>query len=811
MQRLEEHFGEWVLKYRWLVIITCLVLVFLSASGMKNLAMSTNYRVFFSADNPQLLAFDALENTYTKNDNVMFVLTPKNGDVFTRDALEAVEVLTRNAWQLPYSIRVDSISNFQHTEAEGDDLIVRDLYENAQQLSDGELEKIRQVALAEPILVKRLISPDSRVTGINATIQLPGKNEMTEVPEVVAAARQMADEIRTTYPDIEVRLTGMVLMNNAFSESSMGDMQSLVPMSFLLMMIFLAVLLRDFQRGLPAFIMVTGALAGIGVLISLGSLPMPAIAVLLLAGFALLLWSFPATMSTLLVIMLSIVTAMGIGGHIGFPITPPSASAPTIILTVAIANSVHILITLLFEMHRGKNRNTAICESLRINLQPVFLASITTAIGFLSMNFSEVPPFRHLGNFVAFGVVASFILSISFLPALMSLLPIKVSVLEQGKDSLMIRLGDFVVRQRSHLLLGMSALVIVLVLFIPRNELNDVFVHYFDETVAFRADTDYTTDHLTGTYTADYSLPAGESGGINNPKFLHEVEAFAEWWRQQPETMHVSTFTDTMKRLNMNMHGDDPDFYRLPEERELAAQYLLLYEMSLPYGLDLNNQISVDKSKTRMTASLLSLSSREMLELDDRAQQWLAENTQIIKHTLGSGPSLMFAHIGQRNIISMLGGTTVALIMISMILVFALRSLKIGLISMLPNLVPAAMGFGLWGILVGEVGLALSIVTGMTLGIVVDDTVHFLSKYLRARRENGLSSEDAVRYAFTHVGRALITTSIVLVAGFIVLAFSSFKLNAGMGMLTAIVITFALLADLLLLPSLLMKLEGKKS
>jgi len=478
---------------------------------------------------------------------------------------------------------------------------------------------------------------------------------------------------------------------------------------------------------------------------------------------------------------------------------------------VAIANSVHILITLLFEMHHGKDKRAAISESLRINLQPVFLASVTTAIGFLSMNFSEVPPFKHLGNFVAFGVVASFILSVSFLPALMSLLPIKVGVIEEGKDSLMIKLGDFVVRQRSRLLVGMTAVVIGLVVLIPRNELNDVFVHYFDETVAFRADTDYTTEHLTGTYTADYSLPAGESGGINNPEFLREVAAFSEWWREQPETMHVNTFTDTMKRLNMNMHGDDPAYYRLPEERNLAAQYLLLYEMSLPYGLDLNNQISVDKSETRMTASLLSLSSKEMLAVDERAQQWLAENTKIIKQSLGSGPSLMFAHIGQRNIVSMLGGTTVALIMISMILIFALRSLKIGLVSMLPNLVPAAMGFGLWGILVGEVGLALSIVTGMTLGIVVDDTVHFLSKYLRARRERGASSEDAVRYAFNHVGRALITTSIVLVAGFIVLAFSSFKLNSGMGMLTAIVIVFALLADFLLLPPLLMKLEGKKS
>jgi predicted RND superfamily exporter protein len=155
----------------------------------------------------------------------------------------------------------------------------------------------------------------------------------------------------------------------------------------------------------------------------------------------------------------------------------------------------------------------------------------------------------------------------------------------------------------------------------------------------------------------------------------------------------------------------------------------------------------------------------------------------------------------------MLTGTTIALILISGILVFALQSFKIGAISLIPNLAPAAMGFGLWGLLVGEVGLGLSVVAGMTLGIVVDDTVHFLSKYLRARREQQLNPEDAVRYAFSTVGTALLVTSVVLIAGFMVLSQSPFKLNADMGLLTAITIGFALLADFLFLPPLLMKVE----
>jgi hypothetical protein len=263
-----------------------------------------------------------------------------------------------------------------------------------------------------------------------------------------------------------------------------------------------------------------------------------------------------------------------------------------------------------------------------------------------------------------------------------------------------------------------------------------------------------------------------------------------------------------MKRLNKNMHGDDPAFYRVPEGRELAAQYLLLYEMSLPYGLDLNNQINVDKSATRLNVSLETLSVNEVLAFTDRAEKWLKDNTTGLKAEAG-GPSVMFSHIGRRNIRSMLIGTSVALVLISLILVLALRSLRMGLVSLVPNLVPAAMAFGVWGMLVGEVGLSLSVVMGMTLGIVVDDTVHFLSKYLRARRENGLSSSDSVRYAFRTVGTALWVTSLVLMAGFLILTLSAFKPNSGMGLMTSITIGLALIADFLFLPPLLMKIEEK--
>jgi len=760
---MARSLAEWLVRWRWLLVVLALAFVGFSASGVRFLDFANDYRIFFSKQNPQLIAFETLQNTYTKSDNVLFTIAPADGDVFTPHTLEAVEWLTEQAWQIPYSIRVDSLTNFQHTYAKGDDLIVEDLVMEASSLDAEELVKVRAVAVSEPLLVNRIVSPAGHATGVNVIIQLPGIDPAAEVPEVVSFARDLSSQLTERYPGLKVHLTGVVFLNNAFSEMSLLDMRTLVPIMFYVIFLVLAVLLRS-------------------------------------------VWG---TLATLLVIVMSIITAIGMTGWLGIKLTPPSASSPTMIMTLAVANCVHLLVTFLQGMRHSESKPAAMNESLRVNLQPIFITSLTTAIGFMSMNFSDAPPFRDLGNIVAIGVISSFFYCIALLPALMLVLPVRVKAASNHSVAAFDTLANFVITQRRPVLWGMSLLVVGLVAFVPKNELNDEFVKYFDERVDFRVDTDFTTENLTGIYNIAYSLEAGESGAISEPAFLNKLEAFANWYRQQPEVLHVNSLSDTMKRLNKNLHGDDPEWYQMPDQRELAAQYLLLYEMSLPYGLDLNNQINVDKSATKLDVSLKSLSSDNTIALEERAQQWLQDNAPAPMQVHGASPVIMFSHIGARNIRSMLTGTTLALLLISFILIFALRSLRIGLVSIIPNLVPAGMAFGLWGLLVGEIGLALSVVTGMTLGIVVDDTVHFLSKYLRARREDGLSAAEAVRYAFHTVGRALWTTSAVLIAGFLILTRSPFELNSAMGLVSALTIGLALLADFLLLPTLLMTLDKK--
>ncbi len=755
-----SKYTDFILRWRYVVVLITIAGIIALGAGGKNLVFTNDYRYFFSEDNPQLLEFETLQDTYTKNDNIYIMLEPKQGDVFDKEFLTALKALTEESWQIPYSIRVDSITNFQHTYAESDDLIVLDLVDRAEDLDEAGISYVKQVALNEPLLVHRLVSESSDAAGVNITIELPGKNEITEGPEVVKFTREMVAKFEQEHPEINVYTTGIVIMNNAFPEASIKDMQTLIPLAFLAIII----------------------------------------------GLVLFLRSLTGTIITVAVIIFSIMAGMGIAGWMGYKLTPPSASAPTMILTLAVADCVHFFTTFLNSMRSGMNKQDAIKESLRINFHPIFLTSLTTVIGFLSLNFSDVPPFHDLGNITAIGVAFAFILSVFFLPAITAILPFKVKQRTDSKTILMQKLAEFVVSKYRILLWTMGAVIFVFIAIIPVNDVNDRFVEYFDESVEFRQHSDYVSEKLTGLYTVDISLQAEESGGINEPRFIASMNEFSEWLRAQPEVVHVNSVSDTYKRLNKNMHGDDESFYSLPDSRELAAQYLLLYELSLPYGLDLNNQVNIDKTSTRISVTVDTLSTKKMLEFEESARDWVENNTQDI-NIVASSPAVIFSHLAVRNIYSMIIGTMIALALISVILIFALRSFKLGMLSLVPNLLPIGVAFGVWAIFDSEIGLALSIVAGMTLGIVVDDTVHFMSKYLRAKREKNLSARDAVRYAFENVGTALLVTTLVLAAGFMVLSLSSFELNSAMGLLTAITIVIALIIDFLFLPPLLIALE----
>lgn len=763
-----DGFAIWlansVIALRWLVVAAALVITGYMATGLSKLEFSSNYRVFFSNDNPELQAFEALQEKYTKTDNFLFVIVPQDGsEIFSNTNLSAIQQLTDGAWQLPYSSRVDSISNFQYTYAIEDDLIVEDLAPATGSYSDEELGEKRRLALAEPLLNGQLITADARATAVNVTLTYP-ELALSEVPEAVAAARALRAEIQAAYPQLEIYLTGTSMLNNAFSEAVMSDFQYLVPLMALIILITTLIAVRS-------------------------------------------AW---ATVATFVLVILSTIIAMGWAGFVGVKLAGPSPSAVVIIMTLAIADSIHILITARGAMRRGMEKREAIVEAIRVNFLAVSITSVTTIVGFLVLNFSDAPPFRDLGNISSVGILSAWLLSLTLLPALLAIVPYRASAVDVSTDrsTVLGAFADIVIAHHRKLLFVVGAGSIALVSFIPRLELSDQFGEYFDPRIEFRTDSDAAREYF-GFYPLEYSVAASGPGGVTDPEFLKTLDAFAGWLREQPRVTHVYSIADIMKRLNKNLNADHPEFYRLPEDNDLSAQYLLLFELSLPYGLDLNDRINIDKSETRLTATLDGeITTKQIRTLLADAESWFAENTPGVEAP-PTGAQIMFTFIAERNVKSMVGGTVIAIFLIAGTMVLALRSAPMGALSMVPNGLPILSAFGAWALINGELGFSAAAVAPISLGIVIDDTVHFLTKYTRARRELRLDGPGSVRYAFETVGLALIVNTFILLSGFLIFTFSAFKINAEMGLFTSLAIGFALILDFLVLPGILLMLAAR--
>ena len=757
-----DRYIAFVLRRRWWVVTLAALVMVLVAAGGNRVVVVDDFRQLLGNDNPDIAALNALESTYAASNTVLIAVAPPTGTVFSRRTLNAIEQLTLVAWETPHSVRVDSLTNYSHTYADGDDLIVEPLVDGADGLSDSDLARIKMIALNEPELVGRLVSRDGRVAALAISfVQADDQSAIvSEVPNFLNAA---LDQARANHPDLGFYLTGDVILNRTTAAAMEVGVQSTLPLSFVLVLVVTALLLRS-----------VFAVAAIVVMMVFG-----------------------------------IVTTIGFAGWAGLVLSPLTSGVPVVVMVLAVAHSIHVVSRVSLAMGQGLDRQAAVADSLRSNSWPVFLTSFTTMIGFLSLNTSDSPPVQVLGNLSAFGMFSIYVYSMTLLPALLSILPLRPRLVLSVRSSLVERFGDFVVERRKLLLWSGLVVSLVLVAGIPRNEFSDDWTKAFDERYQFRRDTDFVIDNLTGLNSLEYSLESGIQDGITDPKYLEKVEAFAGWARTQPEVAHVRAFTDIMKRLNRSMHGDDPAHYRLPADGSLAAQYLLLYELSLPFGADLNDRIDIAKSATRMTIAMSDLPVRYMRDFDQRAQSWIEDNAPSLAGR-ASGLSMVFAYLTQRNLESVLRGTIIGMGLISLMLIWVFRSLRLGLISLVPNFLPPAMAFGLWGYLIGQVSLAATITTIIAFGIIVDDTIHFMTKYLRGRND-GLSGNEAVKRAFKTTGLALFTTSAVLAAGFSVFAFAGYEGVWILGVMVTMMVVLGIVVDFLLLPPLLMVLDREST
>lgn len=759
MKNFVKKYADFVVKRRWLVILVSIITVFGAASGARFLAIEGDVNIYFSEDMPQVIALNEIHDDYEKTDNIVVVIEATKGTVFTPDILQAIEDISEDMWKAPYVSRVDAITNFQNTVVSGDDISIKDLCEDGKSKTSKEVEYIKRTALGETELVNRIISETGHVAGVFCTVNFPKEDFMVEGPKLVEYARGIADKYKNE--DVNVRLTGTAMIDQAFAESGTHDMTTLMPVMYLMIIIMLFVCFR----------------------------------------------SISGTLATLAIVFMSTALAMGIFGYLGFKLNTSTAIAPTMIMTIVIADCIHFLTTTIQIMRRGVEKHEAIRESIRMNFQPIFLTSITTIIGYLSMNFSDSPPFRELGNLVAIGVMAGFSLSIFFLPAFIAAVRFTVRPKELKQSELFLTFSRFIIRNKKRVFTISVFTSLLVSCFTLKNEVNDMFIDFFDEEMEIIKDTKFTVDNLTGVYSIEYSLKTGEENGITDPAYLQKVEEFENWFKKQDKVIHVSAFTNTVRRINKMMHGNDEKYAVLPTTKAASNQYLLLYEMSLPFGRDITNQINMDKSASRLRVTFENMYTSELRDIELRGNQWLRDNAPESMWFEGTSTSVMFRYLSERNIDFMMFGFGIALILISITLIFAFKSIKYGLLSLIPNILPSLVAFGLWGLLSGKIGMAVAFVTSITLGIVVDDTIHFISKYIVYRRDENLSVNLAMEKTFANVGQSLLNTSVVLVAGFSVLMFSSFEMNSSMGVLCAITIAMALILDYFLLPSLILLID----
>ena len=735
----------------WFFLLGVALLV-ISGWGLRDLSFSSDNREFFGTDNPDIVAVERIEDTYAKSDTLLFALVGQQ-DLCTPEGLTRLREFTAQAWLMPDVLRVDSVANFNHSYADGDDIIVEALLPEDGTLGPDDAARVRDVALASDELVNRLIAPDCRAFGIYVNLA-PSENASTKRSEMARIARETKAAWQSESPDLKVHVSGGVIGGVSINEAAERDLFQLVPIAFVIVTILM--------------------------LLGLGSL----------SGWV----------GTTVVTLSGTIATLGFAGWLGISLIPATAVSPLAVMVLITASCVHIILGWTRRMAATDDRAAATRLTLEENLAAVTVTNLTTAIGFLCLNFAESPPLAQMGTIVSFGILMGWLLTGLFLPLMLRRAPdLRFTPVRIPPEALA-GLATFALNRRGVLSVFVLSLVLALG-GLAQIRFNDSPLRYFDKSFSFRTDSDAIEKALTGMDGVQFEFRSTEGESVFSPEFLRKVDRFADWARTQDKVLFVGSVTDVIKRLNRTLHGGTQEAYRIAESREANAQAMMLYELSLPVGQDMNQMLDIDRTSTLMGVVLRDADGQDIAQFSAVAEAWLLENEPTIA-TDAVGVGVAFSKLTQRNNQAMLVGMLTVMVLVSALMILTLRDWRLGLVSLVPNVLPAIFAFGLWGWWIGDVNLGSTVVTTMTFGIVVDDTVHILMHYQRHRR-SGLDREAALRLTFSTVGTALMVTSIAIASGFIVMTQSGFAINQHLGGLTTVVILIALVTDLILLPAVL--------
>jgi len=756
-----KNFVDSIIKFRWLIIILIPLITLMMASSMKNLAFEGSYRIWFGEESKILKDYDNFRAVFGNDDAITIMFSDEDG-IFTKKALQTVENITQKLWQTHHIGRVDSITNYQYVHADEeypDEIIVESFIEDLDTYSVQDLQKRKKEALKEELILGKLISKDAKTTMIVGRMTPKAGDD----PEVAFSIRDdvlkiLAEEEKKGY---KFFLAGGPIINTSFIEVAQHDGATFTPAVLVIAMILLLLIFRKFS----------------------------------------------SMFASIIVVIFTFVIVLSIQAMLGFKLNNFTANIPIFVVAIGVADAMHLIWIYTMARKKGMLNNEAIHYSVKKNLLAIFLTSVTTSIGFASLGISAVVPIQTLGIATASAAILAFIMTILFVPAFLAILNpnIKVdkNIQEENNHPLAVWYTHFLMKN-AKIILSLSILIFIsLGSGIFKANVDSNTVKYFKEDFPFRVAVNEMQERLTGPMSYEIVVDSKENDGIKNPKFLKTVEKFyEEFYEMYPDVRHISSLMDVVKTFNYIMNGSKS----IPDKQELVAQYLLLYSLSLPQGMEINDKMDIDERFLRISSAINLVDTSKDLEMITWAEDWWKETPY---SAVVNGQTVMFAHMQHDVTATLIESITLAVVLISIVMLLIFKNWRMLPIFIVPNILPIALVVGVMGWVGIDIDMGVAIAGAIIIGVAVDDTIHFMVKYIEARKR-GDSLEDAMKYVMSYAGSAIIFTTIVLSLAFLVFMFSNFNPNYHFGIVTASALVIAVIVDLVALPALLILIDNNK-
>jgi len=759
-----RNFVNFIINFRWYIVLLIPIITAAFAYQLKDAQFDGQYRIWFNEESQTLKQYDNFRAVFGNDDSMIIVFHDENG-VMSKKALGVVARLTQKLWQTKYIARVDSLTNYQyiHTnDIDSDEIVIEDFIEDIDSLTQEDLKKKKNIAINEDVLVNRIISADAKTTMIVAHL-IPKAGTIFGASKTIKEAvdSYIAAEKESGY---KFYLAGGPVVNQTFSSLAIHDVTTYTPLAIVIAM---ALLWLIFRR---------------------------------LSGMFL----------TILVVIFTFTIVMSLQVVFGYKLNNFTANMPVFIIAIGIADAMHLYWIYLLARRDGQNNIDAIHDSVRKNFLPIFLTSITTAIGFASLGISDIVPIKTLGIATASAAILAFILTIVFLPAALAIINIKVKVKKIQKESekrniFAERYAAFIVKNDTKIITLCLVLFSFISLGLTQLKVDSNAVRYFTDDVPFRQTVKIIEDRLTGPMTYEIIADSKSTDGIKEPAFMNMVERFTiEFKEKFKDARHTSSLVDVIKKFNEIVNNDKS----VPQDKNLIAQYLLLYSLSLPQGMEINDKMDINERYLRISASMNVVDTSKDLEMIKWCEEWWKKTPYSAEV---NGQTVMFANMQSDVTDTLIYSIAMAIGIISLLMLFIFKNIRMIPIFIIPNVFPIVLVIGFMGWLGISIDIGVAISGAIIMGIAVDDTIHFLVKYREARLQ-GHRLKESIAYVIEYAGSAIIFTTIILSSAFIVFNFSQFMLNANFGLVTAIALVIAVLVDLVLLPAILSRYDaGDKS